>query len=371
MRIENVKIFKLSAALLATTLLAIVTINVAAQQQYKNSPVTKARLVNVLRSKSLQTREIVIVVTNNGVDFKLDAAIESELTAAGARPAVIEAVRGNYRQPTTANNLPDKKLDQKPKPAAASAPLTKDAVLALLQNRISDQKMQQNVKRSGVAFQMSPAVAKEIKAAGGSDALVGLMFSSYKQPVAEVAPPNVPAATSATTYDSLIDSAVDLYDNKKDKQGALAALNKALKLDADNPRAFQLLGYMTLYGMSNFTDAEKFMREAQTRGGSAVFRVTHDHNGTFTDTCEGSLYVAKDSVRFESDDNKHTFDTPDANIKQVKMNSSFKRLFQTKSGSYKIVLNSGEDKDGIKFSFAPLTNSEAESKMVIRLIGKN
>jgi len=63
--------------------------------------------------------------------------------------------------------------------------------------------------------------------------------------------------------------------------------------------------------------------------------------------------------------------TNDADIKQVKTSSAFRRAFQTKDGSFKIVLKTGEDKDGVKFSFAPLTNDIAESKMIIRLIGKN
>jgi hypothetical protein len=74
-------------------------------------------------------------------------------------------------------------------------------------------------------------------------------------------------------------------------------------------------------------------------------------------------------VRFESDDNKHTFETTDANIKQVKMNSLFKSFYKTKSGSFKVVLKSGET-DSVKFSFAPLTDNALESKMIIRLIGK-
>jgi CBS domain-containing protein len=63
----------------------------------------------------------------------------------------------------------------------------------------------------------------------------------------------------------------------------------------------------------------------------------------FTTTCNGSLFIAKDTVRFESDDNIHTFQTNDADIKQVKTNSAFRRAFQTKTGSFKIVLKTGED----------------------------
>lgn len=185
-----------------------------------------------------------------------------------------------------------------------------------------------------------------------------------------VASNSATVATPGTSdiYDGLIDKAVDLYDNKKDKQGALAALQQAVKLDASKARAYQLLGFMNLYGFSNFVEAERNMRESLARGGSAVFRVFHDHNGT-TETCQGSLYVAKDAVHFESDNNVHTFQTSDADIQKIKTNSAFKRAFQSKNGSFQIVLKSG-DKEGVKYNFSPLTNNIAESKMIIGLIGK-
>ncbi len=43
---------------------------------------------------------------------------------------------------------------------------------------------------------------------------------------------------------------------------------------------------------------------------------------------------------------------------------------ETKNGLFQIVLKSG-DKDGIKYSFVPLTDKIDESKMVIRIIGKS
>ncbi len=51
------------------------------------------------------------------------------------------------------------------------------------------------------------------------------------------------------------------------------------------------------------------------------------------------------------------------------MNSLFKTFYKIKSGSFKVILKSGED-DSVKFSFAPLTDNALESKMIIRLIGK-
>jgi hypothetical protein len=79
--------------------------------------------------------------------------------------------------------------------------------------------------------------------------------------------------------------------------------------------------------------------------------------------------VAKDTVRFESDNNVHTFETADTNIKEVKMSSGFMKLINARSGLFKIALKTG-DKESKNYNFAPLTNDAAESKMVIRLIDK-
>lgn len=349
--------------------------------QYKGEAVKKEKLIQALRSKQFQSRDITRIITDNGVDFRLTPAVENELVSAGARPLVIDAVRSNYRAPVDNNN--SKKIpiagknnrNSSQNSTKVGAPLTKDAILVLLQNGVADGRIQQNVRQRGVNFQMNEKTAQEIKAEGGSTALVNLMSSRYIPANSAAGNDNSvnnsSSSGAAKGYDTMIDQAVELYDVIKDRRGAIDVLQKAANLQPNNPRAYQLLGFMNLYGLSNFIDAERYMNESLTRGGSTVFRVSHDHDGVFRDTCQGSLYIAKNSVRFESDDNKHTFDTPDSNIKEVKMNASWRRLIQIKRGSYKIVLKNGEDKDGIKFSFAPLTGSDKESNLVIRLIGKN
>ena len=338
--------------------------------QYKGSAVKKERLISVLRSKQLQTREIVNIINSNGVDFQLTPTVQTELVGAGARPEVIEAVRNNYRASAVVRPNSNGKTSTT-KTRFTGSPLNKDAIITLLENGVNDVQVRKNVESRGVNFKPTPQIKNEIKAAGGSIALINLIALSYVDPNQSSAGNNTVGNAGGNDYDSLIDRAVDQYDNKQDKQGALSTLQQAVSMEPNNSRAYQLLGFMNLYGFSNFNEAERNMREALARGGSAVFRVFHDHDGLFTDTCKGSLFVAKDTVRFESDDNIHTFQANDADIKQVKTNNAFKRAFQTKTGSFKIVLKSGEDKDGIKFSFAPLTDNIAESKMIIRLIGKN
>jgi tetratricopeptide (TPR) repeat protein len=250
-------------------------------------------------------------------------------------------------------------------------PLTKDAVLTLLQNGVADAQVRRNVEQRGVSFKPTAGDKSEIRKSGGSVALVNLIAASFVDPNQNNVSNNDTgdSGNSSGAYDNLVDKAVAQYDTDKNPAASIATLQQAVKLDPNQARAYQLLGFSYLYSQKNFAEAEKYMNEALNRGGSAVFRVHHDHDGMFAESCQGSLYIAKDTVRFESDDNKHTFETTDANIKQVKMNSLFKSFYKTKSGSFKIVLKSGET-DSVKFSFAPLTDNALESKMIIRLIGK-
>lgn len=366
----KLKVLKGHSFFIKTVVVSLLSLVVCASvmAQYKGSPVKKDKLINVLRSKQLQTREIVTVIKSNGVDFEVTEEVEKELVGAGARPEVIAAAKNNYRQATVAKN----KTAANTKTKFSGAPMTKDAIIALLQNGVTDAQVRKNVEARGVNFKATPAIKNEIRKAGGSVALSNLITASYVDPNENSSGNNIAGGSTdvSDSYESMINQAVDQYDNQKNTAGAITVLQNAVKAEPNEPRAYQLLGFMTLYGQKNFESAETFMREAVNRGGSAVFRVFHDHDGLFKDTCQGSLYIAKDTVRFEGDDNKHTFETTDANIKQVKMNSIFKTFYKAKSGSFKIVLKSGES-DSVKFSFAPLTDNALESKMIIRLIGKN
>ena len=344
------------------SVIAITLLCSAAYGQYKGAPVKKEKLVNVLKSRQLQTREIVAVIKSNGVDFEVIGPVESELVTAGARPEVIAAARANYRAPAV---LPK----PGPQPTFTGQPLTKDAIVTLLQNGVADLQVRKNVQQRGVNFKPSPVDKTDIKKAGGSIALVALIEGSFANPVPTAAVNNDTASTGSDNYNNLIDKAVTQYDAAKDTTAAITTLQQAVTTDPGEARAYQQLGYMYLYGQKNFTEAEKYMKLAIERGGSAVFRVFHDHDGLFTTTCQGSLFIAKDTVRFESDDNKHTFETPDDSIKSIKMNSMLTSFFKIKSGSFNFKLKTGET-ESKNYNFAPLTDNALESKMIIRLIGK-
>ncbi len=336
--------------------------------QYKGLPVKKDKLISVIRSRQLQTREIVSTINTNGVDFKVDPIVEAELRGAGARPEVIEAARSNYRAAVVAPPpvQPGKNSPGAPAHSFSGSPMSKDAIITLLNNGVADAQVKNNVATRGVNFKATAADKAEIKGAGGSQALVSQIEKSYNNPNENAAAANDTGGGSGQ-YDTLVDKAVYQYDVLKDVNGSIASLRQAISLNPNEARGYQLMGFSYLYGMKNFAEAEKYMRLAIERGGSAVFRVFHDH-GLSMESCEGSLFIAKDTVRFESDNNIHTFETNDDNIKETKMAGGFAQAFNTRSGLFKISLKQGDKSKN--FNFAPLTNDAAESKMIIRLIDK-
>ena len=232
--------------------------------QYKGSPVKKEKLISVLKSRQLQTREIVNVIKTNGVDFTLSKDTELELYTAGARPEVIAAAKANYR----AAAAPVKGTISK----FTGQPLSKDAIVTLLQNGVSDAQVKTNITARGVSFKPSVADKAEIKKAGGSVALVNLIASSYSD-TNQNAASNIDtgvASSGSDKYNNLVDQAVTQYDSSKDTAGAINTLQQAVTANPAEARAYQQMGYMYLYGQKNFSEAEKYMRLAIERGGSAV-----------------------------------------------------------------------------------------------------
>jgi hypothetical protein len=258
--------------------------------QYKGAPVKKSRLVQAIRSRQLQTRDIVTIINSNGVDFRLTPEIRKTLVSAGARPEVIKAVSNNPRLPLKSNNVIAK------------------------------------IRKNNVIRKSKPA---------------------------------------PTNYEDLLDQAIYSFKDQRNPKNAVRILENAAKAKPENPAAYQLLGFIYLYGLNDLTQAEKSMRESVMNGGSAVFRVFHDDNGKFTGRCTGSLYISQDSFRFESDENLHTFETTTANIDKIKLDTESTRTWK-KHSIFKIFLKIGNEK--AKFRFAPLTGEQEESKMVERFI---
>ena len=288
-----------------TALLLILIFSGHLLAQYKGAPVKKARLIQALRSRQLQTRDIVTIINRNGVDFRLTPETKKSLVAAGARPEVINAVANNPRL------LPPQ--NETSAAAAAAAKVRKN----------------NSVRRT-----TRPAAS---------------------------APP-------AANYDDLLEQAIFSYKEQRNPKGAIRFLESAVKMNPDDPAAYQMLGFVYLYGLNDPAGAEKSMRRSVANGGSAVFRVFHDDNGKFTDRCAGSLFISGDTLRFESDDNIHTFETTIVNVDKIKLDTETTRVWK-KHSVFKIFLKIGNDK--AKFRFAPVTGLRGESEMVARFLASS
>lgn len=147
---------------------------------------------------------------------------------------------------------------------------------------------------------------------------------------------------------------------------ALNLLQQALRLDPSRPTAYQLLGYLQLYGFHNIALAEQSMRAAIERGGSAVFYVYHDDGGVFTSFCQGSLFISKSSVSYKASNGSHAFETEKSKIQEAKLNSLVGANYA--AFHLKVTLDEGGKDKSKTFNFAPATRSQAESNLVVNLI---
>ncbi|HEX8558852.1 MAG TPA: hypothetical protein VF668_12140 [Pyrinomonadaceae bacterium] len=353
----------------------------AASTQTAKKPITKQGLVNAVKINGLTTRELVQQIERRGVDFEMTGADESDLQAVGARPEIIAAARTNYRPSAAAaaTTTPRVNASAPPRPNATAPaaavpdgpPLSKSEVVTMLQGGIAPARVEQFVEKRGVSFRVTPEVAREITAAGGNRSLVGAITEKSTADTASAdaggddspfgSASGAAAANSAPDYDDLIDRATSAF-SMQDYNGAIRLAQEAAQLDPRQPRAYSIMGTLALYYSLNVSAAEQAMRAAIERDGAAVFHVTHDHDGAFNSSCEGSFFVTKAGVIFKANDGRDTFEAEDANIKEVKTN----RIMGADRGAFHVKLPqkiNGRD----NFNFAPLTKNKAESELIVRL----
>jgi len=331
-------------------------------------PYSKEILIKALRLNALSTAELIQKIQERGVEFTVGPQDEADLQAAGARPELIEAVRANYRPANTPSPVASTRNSRTPANVPAGPPLSKNEVITLLQSGVGSARVEQFVEVRGVSFSVTPAIAREITAAGGNRSLIGAIT---ERAVAEsnggsngrvnAFGPNSPA-NRGPSYDDLTDRATDAL-RANNAYGAIGLLQQAIRLDPSQPSAYALLGFAQLYGNRNIAAAQEAMRAAIEHGGGAVFRVYHNHTGVFETYCEGSLFVRKGSVSYKADDGRDTFDTTDANIKEIKTNA----LIGANYGAFHIKVKQ-EVNGRSNYDFAPATKQKAESNLIISLV---
>ncbi|MDT7780223.1 MAG: hypothetical protein QOC99_2735 [Acidobacteriota bacterium] len=371
-RVEQKKRLRLFATLCAIVTALLVSPSASLAQGKK--PITRDGLVKAVRINGLSTSELIQQVQLRGVSFQMTSDAEAELRTAGARPEVIEAARSNYRPSSSSppiTNAGGRSNSNVP----AGPPLSKNEIVTMLQAGTPSARVEQFVDARGVSFQSNAQTAREIKAAGGTNSLVGAVTAAYTASGRTRIPP--PASNTrgniarGPDYDDLTDQATAAFDARNAAR-ATQLLSQAIQLEPSSPRAYQLLGFTQLYLQGNISEAERNMRRAIELGGSAAFRVFHDHaNGTFNSTCSGTLFVTKRNVTYKADDGRDTFETDEASIKEIKINNlaggAFGALLGGKDlGAFHIKVKRASDSRN--YNFAPLTKKKNESELIITLV---
>jgi hypothetical protein len=358
-----------AAAVILFALFAMMTPSVVEMQA--KQPYDKDKLLRVVQLNALPTTEVVQAIQQRGVDFRMTSDIESQFRGAGARPEVVDAIRGNYRGGTSSPppSNPPNNSPNNPRPSSnvpAGPPLAKNEIITLLQSGVPTTKVEQFVEVRGVSFSITPQIAREIKEAGGNNALIGAITAKASEPPPSQPGPSHPTgrpAPAGPDYDDLTDKALAAMQ-ASNTNGAIRLLQQAITVDSSKAQAYGLLGFAQLYGSHDILAAERSMRAAIERGGGAPFRVYHDHDGLFNSFCQGSLFVSKTNVTFRADDGNHTFEANRQDIKEAKING----FVGAQYGAFHVKVGAGK---GSTYNFAPLTKQKPEANLVVSLIQSN
>jgi hypothetical protein len=167
---------------------------------------------------------------------------------------------------------------------------------------------------------------------------------------------NTPARLPMT-YEQLLSQAQAALRRNSPQAAQLA--EQAIQAGASKPGGYEVLGYSRLYFFGDPRGAETAMRAAMIRGGSAVFRVKHDHaNGSFQRFCSGVLLIGAAGVSYAAADNSDRFDASAAEIQDVNRNKMQRRSFHVKTSTR-------------NYNFGPTSNQpDAEVALAVRLLGR-
>lgn len=217
-------------------------------QKLTGKPITKNGLLIAARMGK-STRDLVLLINRNGVNFPMNAATERELTNAKLRPEVVEAVQNNLRGTTP--------------------------VTSIAANRTSATTSNVNV-----------SVDKEEKETENYEQLYFQAVGLFNQ---------LRTSTSPQQASGIAQNIQNLG-------------NQAIRQSPDRPEAYTILGYLSLL-KGDVDNAERYGQEAINRGGTLRFSVYHLEGSPHLET----LYINKDYVSVESGQKYHPFNNREIN----------------------------------------------------------
>src|SRR5262245_16783709 len=351
----------LQAAWLPAALVAIVTVALAGGVLQAKKPISKKGLLEAIRLNGLSTGELIERVQERGVNFQITDDDARDFQQAGARPELIEAVKANYRvQGGSPGGRPGPDRNNGADfSVPAGAPLSQNEVVTLLQSGVASARIEKIVEARGVDFTLTPQIASRIRSAGGSSALIGVI-AEKSMARSEASRPAV-RPPAGPDYDELIDQATSALDARNWDHG-INLLQRGIQMNPAKPTAYSLLEYAELYGNRNIMTASAAARAAIDRGGRAVFRVYHDHDGNFNSYCTGSFFVSKVGVTFKADNGAHTFEARGPEIRESKPNG----FVGIKYNAFHVKV--GDASKNKNYNFAPATASKDEANLIVGLM---
>lgn len=350
-------------------------------------PLGKNEIVTLLQN-GVSASRVEQLVEGRGVDFHLTPEITREIMSAGGTRSLVGAI--SEKSSSSSSNAPSGSGGSYSGIGAAmedrliggqsyifitgTAPNSPAARAGLARG---DRLV--SVDGQPVAGRTSDNIVNQVRGPSGSTVTLAVERAATKRVETLritrelTSTGSMPAnSNSGPNYDDLTDQATSAIatslaaNDMSSANYALTLLQQALRLDSSRPTAYQLLGYLQLYRFYNIVLAEQSMRAAIERGGSAVFFVTHDDGGVFSESCTGSFFVSKTSVSYKASNSDHAFETDKSKIQEAKLNS----LVGAHLGAFhlKVTLNEGGKDKSKTFNFAPATSSKEESNLVVNLI---
>lgn len=143
-------------------------------------PIDREGLMEAVKLGGLGPQEIVGIIKDFGVDFRLSAEDEKQLRKLGADQRVIDAVKANFKgveEPEEPLVLPE------------GPPLTREQVVLVLQAGVDPNVLVKLLYLRGAAFMADRETAGEILAAGGDKMVIGAVVVNQREaPAAPAAP---------------------------------------------------------------------------------------------------------------------------------------------------------------------------------------
>ncbi len=347
-----------------------------------DEPLSKNEIIELLNKKVPSTK-IEKAVEERGASFTLDASSTTEIKRLGGTNALIGAIASRY---TVVNNNP----------------LSKDEILDMLRKKVALTKIEGLVEKKGVSFNLDPNSTSQIKQAGGSNSLIGAIASRYIASSNPVAPSDSatkvdPTVQSTTAYNNFLDAAVTAL-RMKNFPLVVSEAQKAIAVNDKLPQAHYLLGFANLYLSGNVIEARKHFLNTIDRGGEVSFVVINDRkdvsdkafmalegssgvlnriripgmsrgsaptppttSAAFTDSCKGSLFISKNRIKFQADDNKNSFDVPATLILEADTNKTYGKDKNT----FHVKVKTSDDKKNYNFAMGSAFISSQIQKFTV------